>query len=81
MLFYQADVDELTWKRINIKLLFPATSNFEVNAGDIVITKAVDRETMQIDKSLVNIDEEQILDVATAKQLARIVEFLLNLED
>jgi hypothetical protein len=36
---------------------------------------------MQIDKSLVNIDEEQILDVATAKQLARIVEFLLNLED
>jgi hypothetical protein len=35
---------------------------------------------MQIDKSLVNIDEEQILDVATAKQLARIVEFLLNLE-
>jgi hypothetical protein len=37
--------------------------------------------TMQIDKSLVNIDEEQVLDVATAKQLARIVEFLLNLED
>jgi hypothetical protein len=36
---------------------------------------------MQIDKSPVNIDEEQILDVATAKQLARIVEFLLNLED
>ena len=36
---------------------------------------------MQIEKSLVNIDEEQILDVATAKQLARIVEFLLNLED
>jgi hypothetical protein len=36
---------------------------------------------MQIDKSLVNIDEEQVLDVATAKQLARIVEFLLNLED
>jgi hypothetical protein len=36
---------------------------------------------MQIDKSLVNIDEEQILDVATAKQLARIVEFLLNMED
>jgi hypothetical protein len=36
---------------------------------------------MQADKSLVNIDEEQILDVATAKQLARIVEFLLNLED
>jgi hypothetical protein len=37
--------------------------------------------TMQTDKSLVNIEDEQILDVATAKQLARIVEFLLNLED
>jgi hypothetical protein len=36
---------------------------------------------MQTDKSLVNIEDEQILDVATAKQLARIVEFLLNLED
>jgi len=36
---------------------------------------------MQTDKSLVNLEDEQILDVATAKQLARIVEFLLNLED
>jgi hypothetical protein len=36
---------------------------------------------MQTDKSLVNIEDDQILDVATAKQLARIVEFLLNLED
>jgi hypothetical protein len=36
---------------------------------------------MQTDKSLVNIDEEQTLDIATARQLARIVEFLLNLED
>ena len=81
MLLCRAEVDELTWKRKNVKLLFTATSNFEVNAGDIVITKAVDRETMQIDKSLLNIDEEQILDVATAKQLARIVEFLLNIED
>jgi hypothetical protein len=36
---------------------------------------------MQADKLLVNIEDEQILDVATAKQLARIVEFLLNLED
>jgi hypothetical protein len=27
------------------------------------------------------IDEEQILDVETAKQLARVVEFLLNIED
>jgi hypothetical protein len=36
---------------------------------------------MQTDNALVNIDEEQILDIATAKQLARIVEFLLNIED
>ena len=81
MLLCQANIDELTCKCKNFKLLFPATSNFEVNAWDIVITKAVDRMTMQTDKSLVNIEDEQILDVATAKQLARIVEFLLNLED
>jgi hypothetical protein len=36
---------------------------------------------MQTDKSLINIEDDQILEVATAKQLARIVEFLLNLED
>jgi len=81
MLLFQYDIIELTLKHKNFKLLFPATSNFEVNARDIVITKAVDRMTMQADKSLVNIEDEQILDVATAKQLARIVEFLLNLED
>ena len=60
---------------------FPATSNFEVPARDIVITKAANRVTMQTDKALINIDEEQSLDVATAKQLAKIVEFLLNIED
>lgn len=60
---------------------FPATSNFEVQARDIVITKAVNKKAMQADIALTKIDEEQILDVATAKQLARIVEFLLNLED
>jgi hypothetical protein len=36
---------------------------------------------MQTENTLTNIDEEQILDAPTAKQLARIVEFLLNLED
>ncbi len=36
---------------------------------------------METDNALVNIEEEQILDIATAKQLARIVEFLLNIED
>jgi hypothetical protein len=71
----------LILKHKNVKLLFPSTSNFEVNARDIVITKAVDRVIMQADKLLVNIEDEQIIDVVTAKQLARIVEFLLNLED
>ena len=60
---------------------FPATSNFEVQAGDIVITKAANRVTMETDNALVNIEEEQSLDLATAKQLARIIEFLLNIED
>ena len=57
------------------------TSNFEVQARDIVITKAANRKAMQTDNVLINIDEEQILDIPTAKQLARIVEFLLNIED
>ena len=36
---------------------------------------------MQTDNALTNIDEEQTLDLPTAKQLAKIVEFLLNIED
>jgi hypothetical protein len=37
--------------------------------------------TMKTDNVIVNIDEEGTLDHATAEQLAKIVEFLLNLED
>jgi hypothetical protein len=37
--------------------------------------------TMQTDNTLIDIEEEQILDRVTAEQLAKIVEFLLNLED
>jgi hypothetical protein len=37
--------------------------------------------TMKTDSALVNIDEEENLDQVTAEQLAKIVEFLLNLED
>jgi hypothetical protein len=59
----------------------PATSNFEVQARDIVITKAPNRVTMETNNALINIEEDQNLDLATAKQLARIVEFLLNIED
>jgi hypothetical protein len=36
---------------------------------------------MRTDNVIINIDEEQSIDLPTAKQLARIVEFLLNLED
>jgi hypothetical protein len=36
---------------------------------------------MQTDNTLIDIEEEQILDRVTAEQLAKIVEFLLNIED
>jgi hypothetical protein len=36
---------------------------------------------MQTENAIINIDEDQSIDIPTAKQLARIVEFLLNLED
>jgi hypothetical protein len=36
---------------------------------------------MQSNNAPTKIDEEQILDEETARQLARVVEFLLNLED
>jgi hypothetical protein len=36
---------------------------------------------MQTDNTLMDIDAEEHLDRATAEQLAKIVEFLLNLED
>jgi len=36
---------------------------------------------MQTENAIINIDEDQNVDIVTAKQLARIVEFLLNLDD
>jgi hypothetical protein len=36
---------------------------------------------MQAENMLIDIEEEQHLDRVTAEQLAKIVEFLLNLED
>jgi hypothetical protein len=36
---------------------------------------------METNNSLINIEEDQSIDLATVKQLARIVEFLLNIED
>ncbi len=57
------------------------TSNFEVLVGDIVIALAAILLPMQSESQLINLEEEQCLDRATAEQLAKIVEFLLNLED
>jgi len=36
---------------------------------------------MESTNVILNIDEEQNLDRATAEQLAKIIEFLLNIED
>jgi hypothetical protein len=36
---------------------------------------------MQTENAPTKIDEEQILDDETARQLARVIEFLLNIED
>jgi hypothetical protein len=36
---------------------------------------------MVTDIPLINIDEEETLDRATAQRLAKIIEFLLNIED
>ena len=58
-------------------------AHFELRSTgrDIVITKASNSMIMQSDNAPTKIDEEQILDEETARQLARVVEFLLNLED
>jgi hypothetical protein len=58
-----------------------STSKFEEVAPDTVITKAVIGVAMESDNNIINIDEEQNLDRVTAEQLAKIVQFLLNLED
>ncbi len=36
---------------------------------------------MKPDNAIINIDEEQVLDRATAEQLGKIIEFLLNIEE
>jgi hypothetical protein len=57
------------------------TSNFEVPVADSVNTKATIALSMKTESAIENIDEEENLDHATATKLAKIVEFLLNLED
>jgi hypothetical protein len=47
----------------------------------IVITKAANMLVMQSENVPSRIDDEQVLDGETARQLARVIEFLLNIED
>jgi hypothetical protein len=68
----------------NVKILslcFPTTSNFEVSANIIVITKATNTLAMANAIPLKNIEEEQTVDYATLVQIARIMRFLRNIED
>jgi hypothetical protein len=60
---------------------FAATSKFEASANIIVITKAINTLVMATDISLINIEEEQKVDYATVKQIAKIMRFLRNIED
>jgi hypothetical protein len=60
---------------------FTATSNFEVHANKIVITKAANSSFMVTHIPLINIDEEESLDRTTAERLAKIIQFLMNIED
>lgn len=69
---------------VSVKMIdyfWGATSNFEVTLGDTVKAEAAIEVTMQTDNTLMDIDAEEHLDRVTAEQLAKIVEFLLNLED
>ncbi|MCW4000524.1 MAG: hypothetical protein NWE93_09815 [Candidatus Bathyarchaeota archaeon] len=81
-------MDHLGWTAANLHLAVKssgmragATSKFEVTKADTVNTKATHRLAMQSKNTIENIDEEQQLDRITAEQLARIIEFLRNLED
>jgi len=48
---------------------------------DIVIAQAPVLVIMRSEKPLANLEAEQNIDSATAKQLAKIVEFLQNIEE
>jgi hypothetical protein len=66
-----------------LNMFYVLSRYFELrsNKADSVKAKATDTSTMQTDNPLLNIDEEQALDLITAKQLGRIIEFLLNIEE
>jgi hypothetical protein len=52
-----------------------------VRKGDIVIALAAILLAMKSDNQIINIEDEHCLDRAKAQQLAKIVEFIPNLED
>jgi len=66
-----------------LNMSHPTGCYFELrsNKADSVKAKVANTSTMQTDNPLLNIDEEQALDLITAKQLGRIIEFLLNIEE
>ncbi len=57
------------------------TSNFEAHPRDIVITNPAKYKAMESNNTVPNIEDKSRLDPATAQQLARIIEFLTNIED
>lgn len=60
---------------------FFITSKFEVGANIIVITKAANTLHMPNTIPLKNIEEEQKTDRYTVQQIAKIMQFLRNIED
>ncbi|MDR0471068.1 MAG: hypothetical protein LBH79_05015 [Nitrososphaerota archaeon] len=68
-------------KMLNVLHLMGCHFELRSNKADSVKAKVAIPVTMQADNPLLNIDEEQILDTITAKQIGRIIEFLLNIEE
>jgi hypothetical protein len=60
---------------------FIVTSKFEVNANVIVITKAANTLHMPNIIPLKNIEDEQEIDQYTIQQIAKIMQFLRNMEE
>jgi hypothetical protein len=57
------------------------TSNFEAQAGDIVITKASIHKIMRKPNPLTNIEDDQKVDSDLVKRLAKAFEVLEDLEE
>jgi len=66
---------------LNVFYVLSCYFELRSNKADSVKAKVANTSTMQTDNPLLNIDEEQAIDLITAKQLGRIIEFLLNIEE